>query len=55
MKYINDDSGGSALNCIDEEPNTETLAAFEDIEAGRNIIGPFDDVGSFFDALLRDD
>ena len=40
---------------LDEaEPNEETIKAFEDIEAGRNLIGPFDDVDSLFDALLQD-
>ena len=38
-----------------EEPNADTIAAFEDIGAGRNIIGPFDDVDTLFDALTRDD
>ena len=40
---------------LNEEPNEETIKAFEDIEAGRDLIGPFDDVDSLFNALLQDD
>lgn len=40
---------------LSEEPNEETLAAFEDIEAGRNLIGPFEDVDSLFEALMEGD
>ena len=43
------------MDYLDETPNAETLEALEDIEAGRNIIGPFNDVDSLFNALLRDD
>ena len=47
IEYVTDTLGG--------EPNEETIKAFEDIEAGRNLVGPFDDVDSLFNALLQDD
>jgi len=36
-------------------PNAETLAAIDDIEHGRNLIGPFETVEEAMKAMLEDD
>ena len=41
----------SGLLC--ERPNAETLRAFDDAEAGRNMSGPFHDIDGLFASLLE--
>ena len=36
-------------------PNAETVAVLKDIEAGRGLIGPFDNMKDFMESLLSDD
>jgi hypothetical protein len=47
------------LNFIDDienhVPNEETVAVLRDIEAGRGLVGPFDDMKDFMESLLSDD
>ena len=38
-----------------EEPNALTIAALEDVEAGRNLHGPFDSVDALMADLMEDD
>ena len=47
------------LNFIDDieghVPNEETVAVLRDIEAGRGLVGPFDNMKDFMESLLSDE
>ena len=47
--------GGIPFMLKASTPNAETRAAIEDVENGRNLVGPFDTVKDFMNYLEEDD
>ena len=57
VESLPDDKVGVALVAIEEclEPNEETIAAMEDVLAGRGLIGPFKSAREMMIAALSGD